>query len=248
MRILVLGHKGLLGRELIKQWGGRYHVETMPDDWDCLSHDKLLHTVMLNLNPDWVVNCIGITKAKATDPIETIEVNSIWPHRLARICKQHGARMIQISTDCVFDDDLYGNSKRLGEPEECVVLRTSFVGRHPTDKTGLVEWYLQQEKAVPGYYRAYFSGLTTTALARVIERVILSRVKEGGWNVGGEKISKHELLSLLHKRYSPSAAVYFDDKVVYDRSFDSSAFQEQFEYRPPSWESMIFDLAMEYPR
>src|SRR4030095_2439867 len=81
--------------------------------------------------PDAVVNCVGVVKqlAQAEDPLTTLPINSLLPHRLVRLCRSLGARLIHISTDCVFagtrglykeDDpadarDLYGLSKYLGE-------------------------------------------------------------------------------------------------------------------------------------
>jgi dTDP-4-dehydrorhamnose reductase len=54
--------------------------------------------------PDAVVNCIGIVKqlAGAKDPILSIEVNSLFPHRLSLLAREAGARLLHISTDCVF--------------------------------------------------------------------------------------------------------------------------------------------------
>jgi len=83
------------------------------------------------VRPDAVINCVGVVKqlAAAHDPIASITLNSLFPHVVARACGEVGARMIHISTDCVFAGtrgnyresdapdaaDLYGRSKLLGE-------------------------------------------------------------------------------------------------------------------------------------
>src|SRR5438309_1413968 len=54
--------------------------------------------------PDVIVNCVGIVKqdAAAKDPLTTISINSLFPHRLAQLTREAGARLIHLSTDCVF--------------------------------------------------------------------------------------------------------------------------------------------------
>ena len=91
------------------------------DNFDILTH------LFVNVHPKVVINCIGLVKqlAAADDPLAAIPVNSILPHRLARLCEVAGARLVHISTDCVFSGakgmykeedvsdavDLYGRSK-----------------------------------------------------------------------------------------------------------------------------------------
>src|SRR5688500_7349334 len=54
--------------------------------------------------PDVVINCIGVVKqlAEAADPLVALPINSLLPHRLARLCETRGARLMHVSTDCVF--------------------------------------------------------------------------------------------------------------------------------------------------
>lgn len=260
MRILVLGGTGLLGRELIRQWSSGHHVQTLPHAvWDARGNLSTLHAQLVGMQPDVVVNCVGITKAKCSDPVEAIEVNSVFPHRLAKLTKQLGVRLIHISTDCVFSGDrglyteadkpdatdLYGRSKLLGEVNDwnCLTVRTSFVGRHPTDKTGLVEWFLAQTGEVKGYYRSRFSGLTTKELARALEHLILSDVKCGIWHVGGPVISKYDLLLLIKKYLNAEATIRPEGHtVICNRSLNSSHFNNSCYYAPTTWEQMILDL------
>src|SRR4029450_12712014 len=127
-----------------------------------------------------VVNAVGIVKQRreADDPATAIVVNALLPHRLAERCREVGARLIHLSTDCVFAGtrgayteadvpdagDLYGRSKLLGEVdrEGCLTLRTSMTGREIQSSRGLIEWFLSRRgQHVPGYSRARFRGLTT---------------------------------------------------------------------------------------
>src|SRR3546814_10008065 len=114
------------------------------------------------------------------------------PHRLARLCGIAGARLVHISTDCVFDGargdyceedapnalDLYGTSKRWGEvidQPHAITLRTSIIGHELTTAHSLLGWFLAPPGPVRGFSRAIFSGLTTVELARVIRDVVLPR-------------------------------------------------------------------------
>ena len=93
---------------------------------DVVQHDALVR-VLDAIRPDVVVNCAGLTKHKpeSSEPLTSIPINTLMPHRLAVLCKLINSRLIHISTDCVFsgekgnyieDDftdarDLYGKSK-----------------------------------------------------------------------------------------------------------------------------------------
>jgi dTDP-4-dehydrorhamnose reductase len=169
--------------------------------------------------------------------------------------------MIHISTDCVFSgrkgnyseedisdaEDLYGRSKFLGEVQGPygVTLRTSIIGRELETKSGLVEWFLsQQGRAIKGYRRAIYSGLTTNELSRVIE-LILGRLPHlaGLWQVSGEVINKYELLKIAQVAFDWNGEISPDDTLVCDRSLDSTKFRTTTGYRPPSWSEMMDELA-----
>ena len=119
-------------------------------------------------------------------------MNALLPHRLARLCELVGAKLIHVSTDCVFSGargnygetdpsdaaDLYGRSKLLGEVDypHAITLRTSIIGHELASAHGLVGWFLSQQGSVRGYTRALFSGLPTIELAHVIRDVVLPRM------------------------------------------------------------------------
>jgi dTDP-4-dehydrorhamnose reductase len=211
------------------------------------------------VQPQVVVNCIGIVKQHplTKDPLVSISVNALFPHRLAQICRAAGSRMIHISTDCVFSgrkgnyvesdvadaEDLYGRTKFLGEVsyEGCLTLRTSMIGRELETSHGLIEWFLSQEgKTVRGYTRAIFSGFTTNALAEIIAQIITEHPEmEGVWHVASEPISKFELLSLMKQVYGLDIQIEPDETVVVDRSLNADRFRQATGFVPPPWPDMI---------
>ena len=208
--------------------------------------------------PEVVVNCVGVVKqlASAHDPLVAIPINAILPHRLARLCYLAGARLIHVSTDCVFTgskgnyvetdtpdaEDLYGRSKLLGEVDypNAITLRTSIIGRELSTRNGLVDWFLSQSGQVPGFRRAIFSGLTTDELARVIAEQVLPRPDlRGVYHVSVAPISKFDLLGILKQVYGVATAIEPNDAVTIDRSLDSRRFREATGYQPPDWPDLI---------
>jgi dTDP-4-dehydrorhamnose reductase len=229
----------------------------------CAEDAEALVQVLARVKPQIVINCIGVIKqsAFAKDPETTIRVNALFPHVLARLCREAGARMIHISTDCVFSGltgnyretdvadaaDVYGRSKLLGEVtgEGALTLRTSIIGRELKGRHGLLEWFLSNRGgAVKGYRGAIYSGLTTIELARVIGRVLVEKPNLSGlWQVASAPIDKYELLKKLNAAYGLGIRITPDDSVVCDRSLDGSRFREATGYVAPSWDEMVAELA-----
>jgi len=279
MRILILGGDGMLGHQLFKQLKNSHDVRvtlrqdlavykkfmlfstknTYPDI-DVRSPGKLSE-VLADFHPDAVVNAIGIVKQlpEASESIPSIEINALFPHRLALLCKNINARMIHLSTDCVFSgkkgnyresdtsdpDDLYGRTKFLGEvtQKHCLTLRTSMFGQELSRKKNLLEWFLAQKETVHGYKKFVFSGFTTLELSRVIENMILIFPDASGiYHVSSDPISKYDLLSLIKTRLKLPIEIIPDESFACDRSLNSSKFRQEFNYNPPSWEEMIDEL------
>lgn len=208
--------------------------------------------------PDIVINCIGLVKqlTEANDPLAAIPINSLLPHRLARLCDVARARLIHMSTDCVFagttgmyreEDpsdakDLYGRSKYLGEVDypHAVTLRTSIIGHELNSAHGLVDWFLAQQSGVKGFTRAIFSGLPTVELARVMRDYVIPRPDlRGLHHVSAAPINKYELLKLVAHAYGKSTEITPDDKFSIDRSLDSSRFRSLTGYVPPPWPELV---------
>ncbi|GDY20581.1 NAD(P)-dependent oxidoreductase [Verrucomicrobiota bacterium] len=229
---------------------------------DAANMESLL-SVFRAARPQAVVNCIGIIKQlkEAQNPLASLTINSLLPHRVAALCALNGARLIHISTDCVFSgkrgayteddvsdaEDIYGRTKFLGELHEphCLTLRTSIIGRELETKSGLIEWFLgQQGRAIKGYRRASYTGLTTLVLARVIENVLVKHPDLAGlWQVSSDRISKYELLCLARDAFRWRGEISPDDSFVCDRSLDSSRFRRATGFVAPGWTTMLDELA-----
>lgn len=213
------------------------------------------------VRPDVVINCIGLVKqlAAAEDPLVTLPINSMLPHRLARLTALINARLIHVSTDCVFAggkgnyqerdkpdaEDLYGRSKLLGEVDypNSVTLRTSIIGTELGSAHGLVGWFLAQSGSVKGFSKAVFSGLPTSVLAQVMrDHVLPNSALRGVWHVSAEPIDKYSLLKLIAAEYGKSIEIVPDVQLVIDRSLDSTRFRNATAWTPPPWPNLIAQM------
>jgi dTDP-4-dehydrorhamnose reductase len=218
-------------------------------------------------SPDVAVNCIGIVKQleAASLPVPSITVNSLFPHQLAAACAARGIRTIHVSTDCVFDGelpppaayreddlpdarDLYGRSKLLGEVDApALTLRTSIIGPELERASGLLAWLVSQAGSeIRGFANAYFSGLTTTALAGVIGRAIRDAPELAGlYHVSSEPISKLDLVTALDRALGLGCTIVSADEPRINRALDSTRFRAATGIEIPSWEEMIASYAKE---
>ncbi len=219
--------------------------------------DSLTHLFAV-VHPDVVINCVGLVKqlAEADDPLSAIPINALLPHRLARLCEVAGARLVHMSTDCIFSGtnamyteadvpdakDLYGRSKYLGEVDypHAITLRTSIIGHELDGARSLIGWFLTQEGSVKGYTRAIFSGLPTVEVAHVIrDHVIPHPELHGVYHVSAEPINKFDLLALVAQTYRKTIDISADDQLVIDRSLDSTRFRLATGFTPKVWPELI---------
>jgi dTDP-4-dehydrorhamnose reductase len=278
-RLLVIGGTGMLGHKVWQLFRDRF------DSWvtvrsvqapaaDLFARDRVIPDVHADdfasvaaaceiARPAVVLNCVGIVKQlkAGSDPVPSISINALFPHRLAALTRGIGARLIHISTDCVFAGrrghyserdtpdatDLYGRTKLLGEVSGpgCLTLRTSIVGRELSATTGLAEWFLAQRGGhAKGYRQARFSGLTTRALSALLaELVDRHPALDGVYHVASEPISKYDLLCKLNNAYSAGVSIEASDDVRIDRTLDGSAFRQATALAIPGWDDMIADMA-----
>ncbi len=212
--------------------------------------------------PSVVINCAGITKhlPESSDLMNSLLVNSIFPHRLGKLCKLMGIRLVHISSDCVFSgsigsyteesvtdaQDLYGKSKALGEvvdQSNCITLRTSTIGHEIETKFGLLDWFLHEDYECTGFSRAIFSGLTTLELAKLIrDKVIPNNNIYGLYNIASRPISKYELLCLIANVYKKDIRIIKDENIIINRSLSSTRFFQATGYIAPGWINMIKDM------
>ena len=277
MKILVIGASGMIGSTVLR-------VLSEKEDWlvsgtvrngearrffsaalaarlvagvDVEYPDALLK-VLDQLRPDVVINCAGLTKHKpaAEDPLLSIPINALMPHRLAGLCKLIGARLLHISTDCVFSGDqggytetdftdardVYGKSKAMGEVDypHALTLRTSTIGHELQSTYGLLDWFLAQSTQCHGYKRAIFSGLPTVVFAQIIRDIVIPHKHLSGlYHVAAQPINKYDLLRMIAGIYDKAIEIIPDDRLVIDRSLNADKFHAATGYVAPEWPELI---------
>ena len=277
MKVLVFGASGMIGSAMFRVlsakigwqvWGTlrsdeakRFFSGEQQDKLvagvDVEKYDALVR-VFARVKPDVVVNCIGLTKhhKEAVDPQMALPLNALLPHRMADLCAVAGARLIHVSTDCVFAGtkgnygeadapdagDVYGKSKHLGEVDypHAITLRTSTIGHELQSAYGLLEWFLSQQGSCKGFTQAIFSGLPNTEFARVVRDVVIPRPDLNGlYHVGADPIGKYELLKLIARVYGKQIDIVRDDEFMIDRSLNSRRFNQATGYKAAGWPELI---------
>jgi dTDP-4-dehydrorhamnose reductase len=285
IRILILGATGALGHVMFTWLSGREGLEvfgTVRDreragswfspgllnkcfgDVDVFNFNSVIQALAA-VKPEVVVNCIGIVKQSplAADPVISIALNSLFPHRLAMACRLAGIRLIQMSTDCVFDGargnyreddppnalDTYGRTKALGEVTAvgCLSVRTSIICHELRGKLGLLEWFLAQQNQIRGFTHAIFSGFPMITFTKIIEAYLLDDPGLTGlYHISAEPIAKYDLLKLVAEQYGKHIDIIPDDSLKVDRSLDSTAFRRLTGYTPPAWPELVAEMRQHY--
>lgn len=224
--------------------------------WDAMEPDSVL-PLLDREQPETVINCVGIIKQlkEAKDPIPSIAINALWPHRLAATCRERRIRLVHFSTDCVFSGergpyaeadiadarDLYGRTKFLGEVSEpgCLTVRSSIIGHELRGGSGLLEWFLSR-RGGSGFSQALYTGLTTNQMAAVIGRIIDAFPDlDGLWQVASKPIDKFTLLAKINATYRLGIALDRDESFHCDRRLNGERFAAATGIVVPDWDEMI---------
>lgn len=216
MKILILGHNGMLGHMVFKYLKSQNEdIVTTDLKWETNEFKEYI----INSSCDYLINCIGCIPQKKPNWEQYKSVNILLPLFLTNNFK---GRIIHPTTDCEFDGkiskefyysseefptalDDYGISKAyasifLRTMPNVKQIRTSIIGPEINNKVSLMEWFFKQKENVNGYTTHYWNGITTLEWSKQAYKIV------NNWNefdkvtqIGTVKISKYELLCLLNK-------------------------------------------------
>jgi len=279
IKVLIIGSTGMLGhtlftelsknnklivfgtaRRMVDRFSKSLSTEQLKQiylDVDVSDFDSV-KDVFKKVKPEIVINCVGLIKQKpnSKDPLPALELNSVLPHRLAKLTEEISGRYLQISTDCVFDgvkgnyreesqdfaNDVYGTTKRLGEVEygNALTIRTSIIGHELGSHRSLVDWFFTQDGEIKGFTKAVFSGFPTVYLAQIIDKYIIpNKDLVGLYHVSADPINKYDLLNLIAKQYKKEIKITPNNELVIDRSLNSTRFRDVTGFMSPKWEDLI---------
>ena len=257
----MLGHVLLNKLKLIRSFEvfdiTRNKVERI-NNYKCdVTNFDSLQGIIKEIKPNYIINCVGVLiKGSMQDPSNAILINALLPHRLAEFSKLVGAKLIHISTDCVFDgskgnyietdnktaQDTYGLSKSLGEinDSENLTLRTSIIGPElKNNGEGLFSWFMNQKGKVNGFTESIWGGVTTLVLADVIIKSMIDGLTGLIHVTNREPISKFNLLNIIKEKFNLN-----DVKLVSvpGKKSDKSLKTNYNYFDIPTYEEMIAEM------
>lgn len=210
------------------------------------------------VKPDIIVNCIGVLiKGSQQYPDNAIYINAYFPRLLERLASEIDAKLIHVSTDCVFSgkkgnyseddfrdaDDVYGRSKALGEiiNEKDLTIRTSIIGPElKQNGEGLFHWFMQQDGEINGFTKAIWGGVTTLELAKAIDTAITNNLNGLVHLSNGKGINKYDLLHLFKEIWEKNDVNVkpFEGKKV-DKSLVES---NHFNFHVPGYKEQLMEM------
>ena len=248
MRVLVTGANGQLGRAMMGQTrSGTELIGTARQDCeisrggifglDITNHDEVISSIS-KFSPDVVVNAAALTGVDLCErnPALAENVNSKGAASIALACSLIGCKMVQVSTDYVFDGERggyseedsvnpiqeYGRTKLMGEQlaneilgEDLTIVRTSVVFDGMSNN--FVTWVLNSlrcESEIKLVEDQWVSPTSSNFLALSILSVIKTGFS-GIINIASSKgVSRVEMGRIIAERFS------LDDGKITNSSMD----------------------------
>ena len=268
-KVLILGSSGLIGHQVYN-----YLKDNSDFSLSNISYRRKLNseTILLDarneqnfldhircIQPNYIVNCIGILISEAKQDSESaIFLNAHLPHRLEELANKINAKLIHMSTDCVFSgntkspyvetderdgEDTYAKTKALGEviSENHLTIRTSVVGPEIINGSeGLFHWFMNQSGVLEGFTKSIWSGVTTIELAKAIKWFIDNNITGLYHLTNGIPLNKYDLLYLFKKYTGKNIEILKVEGSDINKSFIDT--RKEINYLLPTYNQMISDM------
>ena len=237
-RILVTGASGLLGVNLAMAVDGKQHqvfgvANTIPMRWVGfksiqaeLTEAGVIDRLLDETNPEVVIHCAAIANVDDCEakPELAEKVNTLLPGKIAAAAAVRQIKMVQISTDAVFDGEkgnyvesdepnplsVYASTKLGGERAvlaanpDALVARVNFYGWSVTGKRSLAEWFVNNLSAgqpVKGFTDIHFCPMMVLDLVDTLMDAISLDLKGLYHMVGPQQMSKYEFGCAIAQKF-----------------------------------------------
>lgn len=131
MRTLLMGAKGMLGRDIVQDWPVAELIPADSEEADVRDIAQV-RALVARVRPDWILLAAAFTDVDGSESNQqqAFAVNALGSENVARMASEFGASLFYISTDYVFDGkstrpyesdhplnplNVYGASKAAGE-------------------------------------------------------------------------------------------------------------------------------------
>lgn len=266
-KVVILGAAGLIGHQVYFHLAANANYEVynfshsrkIADDTVLLDarNQHLLEKTISDVAPDVIVNCMGVLIEESNrHPESAVFLNAYMPLRLRIIADRLGAKLVHVSTDCVFSgkrgpysecdvkdaEDIYGRAKALGEVTASphVTLRTSVVGPEVKEGQELFHWFMRQKGTIKGFTKSLWSGVTTPELARAVEWAIKDNIQGIYHITNGSPISKFDLLQLFRKHTQKNIEIEAVEGRVTNKSLKDT--RQERNYTIPEYDYMVKEM------
>lgn len=213
MKILILGHTGMLGNAVFKYLNQFYEIDTINHRWP----ETEFIDYIKQYNGDYIINCIGAIPQKTSN----FGINSVLPVFLEL---NSNCKIIHPATDCESDNTVYGISKRIATDwlmsygKNTFIFKTSIIGIELNTADSLLCWFLKQTQ-VNGYLQAKWNGITTLEWAKQCKNLIESETTDFYVHTvfNSDCISKFELLNIMKEVFNHNIKIYPIDEIGSDK-------------------------------
>lgn len=259
--VIIFGSNGMLGRYIKKYLAEKTSLQIISltrEDFNVSTNSLSLleeFLVSKNINSETcIVNCIGLIPQKNKNYTESYYmVNTAFPLLLTRYCNKYKAKLIQPTTDCVFDGKKgmynendehtekgeYGLSKSLSETSTQTIIRSSIIGEENGSQFSFLEWVKNSNGEIDGWSHHLWNGITCLEYAKIVCKIISENLFwEGARHIySPEPKTKYELACIIKDVYNLPIIVNKIEKdneivdktlcSVYDPLFNISSLEEQ---------------------
>jgi dTDP-4-dehydrorhamnose reductase len=268
-KVLILGSSGLIGHQIYNYLDANSNFDLEDISYRNKPNNQTIQLDATNeynflkaieeISPDFIINCIGILIDEADRCMEkTIFLNALLPHKLKKLADNINARLIHMSTDCVFSGlkgssyietdskdgrDTYAKTKGIGEVicNNHLTIRTSVVGPELKDNgSELFSWFMRQSNSIQGFTDVYWSGVSTIELAKAVHWAINNDLTGLYHITNNDRISKNDLLRLFRKFTNKDIEIHPLNGKNIDKSFIDTRCLINYEI--PSYEKMVSDM------
>lgn len=266
IRVLVLGSAGMAGHVMTLHLMKNPQLDVSNlSNGRCLNNKTVIMDVtnftafgnyLDNGNYNIVINCIGILNQFAEENRDkAVLVNSYLPLWLERKYRGTAVKVIHLSTDCVFSgkmggyietafrdgDSFYARTKAAGEivNDKDLTFRTSIIGPDLNpDGIGLFNWFMKSAGDIKGYAGVFWTGVTTTELAKAVEAAVFAGLTGLYHLVPETEISKYDLLELISQKFGRND-IFIRKNLGYTSNKSLVNTRRDFCYKIPSYGEML---------